>query len=568
MRRVYSYIRFSTPEQAEGHSLQRQTDYAQRYAEQNGLILDESLSLRDEGLSAYHQTHIRRGALGAFLRAVEDGLVPSGSILIVEGLDRLSRAEPILSQAQLSQIINAGITVVTASDGKSYSRESLKSNPMDLVYSLLIMIRAHEESDTKSRRVRQSIHARIERWLDGREKGIIRQGRDPRWVQPNADKTGFELIPECADGVRFIVQKYLAGWGAVRITEAMNEGNLSAGTKQMNRGTVYRIIRNPALVGENRLEIDGQLYRLPGYYPPVITEATFHELQACAGQREAGGRTSPVPAILTGIQTAYCGYCGRIMVGQNSLNKMRPDGTLPEYARRIMCCDASHWRRCPVTSSANVSLLERAVLEYCADSLNLSSLIEDSVLASEAQARLNKSVAAHAEATAAIARMTEQFLKMDKVPAAFTTRVNELESEVQILEQEIDRARSEATALRSKSSPDLIDQWQLLKTASDALDAEARLQVRELIRQTFRRIDVFLKGFGGSGDEGIAQRIAQRIYRQAFGGSVDDSIDLVLHGRSGRIRILAINRKTGAWQAGSEFEAEALQNMMTALMRR
>ena len=150
---------FQPPEQAEGSSLARQSEYAQRYAADHGYVLDDSLTLRDEGLSAYHQRHIKQGALGVFLRAVDDGLVPEGSVLIIETLDRLSRAEPIVAQALLSQIINAGISVVTASDGKEYSRESLRANPMDLVYSLLVMIRAHEESDTKSRRVNAALAA-------------------------------------------------------------------------------------------------------------------------------------------------------------------------------------------------------------------------------------------------------------------------------------------------------------------------------------------------------------------------------------------------------------------------
>lgn len=106
----------------------------------------------DEGLSAYHQRHVTSGALGAFLAGVQAGRIEAGSVLVVEGLDRLSRAEPIQAQAQLAQIVNAGITVVTASDGKVCSRERLKANPMDLVYSLLLMIRAHEESDTKGKR--------------------------------------------------------------------------------------------------------------------------------------------------------------------------------------------------------------------------------------------------------------------------------------------------------------------------------------------------------------------------------------------------------------------------------
>lgn len=44
--------------------------------------------------------------------------MPAGSVLIVQGLDRLSRAEPRQAQAQLAQIVNAG---VTASNGREYN---------------------------------------------------------------------------------------------------------------------------------------------------------------------------------------------------------------------------------------------------------------------------------------------------------------------------------------------------------------------------------------------------------------------------------------------------------------
>lgn len=539
-------------------------DYARTYAEQHGLTLDESLSLRDEGLSAYHQAHVRRGALGAFLRAVEEGLVPKGSTLIVEGLDRLSRAEPIEAQAQLTQIINAGISVVTASDGKEYSRRTLKANPMDMIFSLLVMIRAHEESDTKSRRVRKQIHARIERWLDGSQRGIIRQGRDPRWVREKPDKSGFDLVPEYAEGVRFIVNKYIAGWGAVRITEAMNKEKLSAGTEQMSRGTVYRIIRNPALIGENRLEVDGKAYVLPDYYPAAIPLAKWHELQLRVRDRESSGRKGPVPAIITGIRTTYCGYCGSIMVAQSTLSKMRADGSLPSYARRIMCASASQWRNCSVMNSANIGLVEKAVVEYCGDALNLSALLDDQVVQHDSHTRLNTALSRHAEVVAAITRMTDQFLTMDKVPGAFTQRVNDLENESLVLQREIEDARSDIDALRSKGSSDLMQQWAELKKAADDLDADARLQVRELIRQTFRRIDVFLKGFGGAEDDGVANRIAARMYKQAYGSVPENPIDLVLHGRSGQLRIITIDRKSGVWRGGSAIDAQALEKIIGA----
>jgi DNA invertase Pin-like site-specific DNA recombinase len=135
---VYSYLRFSDPRQAEGSSADRQLEYAQRWAAERGLVLDESLSLRDEGLSGYHSRHVSHGALGVFLRAVEDGHIEAGSVLVVEGLDRLSRAEPLKAQAQLTQIIHAGIRVVTAADGQEYSLESIKANPYRLIHSLVV----------------------------------------------------------------------------------------------------------------------------------------------------------------------------------------------------------------------------------------------------------------------------------------------------------------------------------------------------------------------------------------------------------------------------------------------
>ena len=62
--KAYSYIRFSTPEQAKGDSLPRQTAAARRYAISHGLELDESLTFRDLGVSAHHGRNAEVGALG------------------------------------------------------------------------------------------------------------------------------------------------------------------------------------------------------------------------------------------------------------------------------------------------------------------------------------------------------------------------------------------------------------------------------------------------------------------------------------------------------------------------
>src|SRR5260370_1229766 len=91
-RRAYSYIRFSTVQQAEGGSLARQTSLSQAYCERKTLTLDDTLKLSDLGVSAFRGDNVRDGALAGFLEACRTGRVSHGRVLIVESLDRLSRS--------------------------------------------------------------------------------------------------------------------------------------------------------------------------------------------------------------------------------------------------------------------------------------------------------------------------------------------------------------------------------------------------------------------------------------------------------------------------------------------
>src|SRR5262245_42614109 len=86
---AYSYIRFSSPEQAQGDSVRRQTALRDAWLTRSGAILDTSLSLRDCGVSAFtgaHRHNPDRHALAMFLKLVEAGRVPRGSYLVIENL--------------------------------------------------------------------------------------------------------------------------------------------------------------------------------------------------------------------------------------------------------------------------------------------------------------------------------------------------------------------------------------------------------------------------------------------------------------------------------------------------
>lgn len=534
--RVYSYLRFSDPRQSAGSSADRQTEYARRWAAERGLVLDEALTMRDEGLSAYHQRHVTQGALGVFLAAISDGRIAAGSVLIVEGLDRLSRAEPILAQAQLSQIISAGVTVVTASDGREYNRETLRAQPMDLVYSLLVMIRAYEESDTKSRRVKAAIRRQCEQWIAGTYRGVIRNGKDPAWVRWNG--AAFELIPERAEATRLAIARYRMGDGAVRTFKHLGTAGLTLTPAGGTAANLYKMMRVPALRGVKRIEVGGESYELEGYYPPLLSDQEWAELQHLLSDRRRRRGRGEIVGFITGISMTYCGYCGEAMVAQNIMHRVRADGSLADGHRRLICCGYSAGNQCPVPGSISIVPVERALLAWCADQMNLASLMEGDGQVEAIRGRLADLRSQAAKTEAQIERITEALLSDDAPPAAFARKARELEADLESQKTEILDAEGQMARLARTSTESSADVWMRLRDAALEMDSEARLQVRKLVLDTFSKIEIYHRGTPPQQGK-------------------KPPIQVQLTSKTGVRRILMIDRRTGDYTAGWNAQAVA-----------
>lgn len=532
--RVYSYLRFSDPKQAAGGSIDRQLEYAARWAADHEMELDASLSLRDEGLSAYHQRHVRQGALGVFLRAIEDGQVPAGSVLIVEGLDRLSRAEPLQAQAQLAQIVNAGITVVTASDGREYNRERLKAQPMDLVYSLLVMIRAHEESDTKSKRVKAAIRRQCEGWIAGTWRAPIRVGKDPHWVR-ETEGGGFELAADRASAVRLVIEMFRQGHGAVRIVRELAERGLQISeTGRTHSSNIYKILANRMLIGEKSVEVDGETYRLDDYYPALLTPAEFADLRYLAEQRGRRKGKGEIPGVVTGLGITYCGYCGAAIVAQNLMGRKRlPDGRPYPGHRRLHCVTYSQSVGCKISGSCSVVPVERALMLYCSDQINLTRLLEGDADTASVSAQLASARQRVAALEAQVRRVTDALLLDDgEAPAAVLKRLRELESQLAGERREVDSFEHHLAASAAAVAPAAADAWRDLVNGVEQLDYDARMMARQLVADTFSKIVVYQSGFRPDIEEG--------------------SIGLLLVAKRGSTRMLHVDRRTGEWRAAED----------------
>lgn len=535
MSNVYSYLRFSSLKQKAGTSVDRQMDYARQWAEKNGMRLDESLTMRDEGLSAYHQRHIKSGALGVFLEAISAGRIPAGSVLIVEGLDRLSRAEPILAQAQMAQIINADITVVTAFDGKRYNRESLKANPMDLVYSLLIMIRAHEESETKSQRARAAIRKHCETWGSDQQRPVA-MGRAPQWLAREGGR--WVIVEERATAIRRAIDLFRLGHGHRRITETLQAEGLSLTGSAPVANQLYRIIRNPALAGIKGMAVGDETFSLTGFYPALVSQAEFSELQVMMADRARtrGTQDGGMIGIVTGLGITTCGYCGGMMTACNVMSRARQDGLLSDGNRRIMCSCYTTRKPCPHPASMSVVPVEQAIMAYCADRMNLSALISGGDRQAPARARLASAKSAASEIEAQLAKITEALIAAsDAAPLVFVRKARELEEDLARIKAEVTAAEHEVTAMTRQATPDMANTWAVLISGVKAMDNSARMMARQLVRDTFERIIVCVNGPEPKYDVGNAA--------------------LLLRSKAGITRMLLINRKTGEWKAAEDLSA-------------
>lgn len=318
--KAYSYIRFSTPEQAQGDSLRRQTSMAAEYCTRHGLTLDTELTMQDLGVSAYRGKNLDgTGKLGVFLDAVKAGDVAHGAVLLLESLDRLTRQSARKAVAILGDIVDLGIDVVTLNDGKRYSKSSF--DDIELVIAVLLMSRAHNESREKGRRVADAWAAKRAGKAGqgyGRTANVLTK-IVPGWIRVEDGKC--KLIPERAKIVRRVFALFMAGHGQHAIAKTLEGEKVPrfGRSKHWHQSYIAKILRTPAVIGTMTPHTDDSTTRTPqtpieGYYPAVIDRELWNRAQALIETHaKSPGATSSrlVQNILSGL--AKCPHCGGAM---------------------------------------------------------------------------------------------------------------------------------------------------------------------------------------------------------------------------------------------------------------
>jgi DNA invertase Pin-like site-specific DNA recombinase len=485
MATAYSYIRCSTPEQLKGDTLRRQLADTKEWAAKHGHVLDDTL--RDLGRSAFKGAHAKFGALRAFLDLVEGGEVAKGSYLVVESLDRLSREAVLDALPRLLDLIAAGITIVTLADGQEYSDTRLRADPSPLIMSLLIMMRAHEESKTKSVRVGKA-------WANKRvraaESGQAMTAVCPAWIKlVGGPRSGrYELIPERAAIVARIFEDTIAGMGRRMIARALNAERVPTWGVGGKRGLMWhdsyvqKILENPAAFGRfeplsKRAGGDGSgNVVLDNYFPAAIDEATFYAATAAAKSRgSGGGRTSSGHRnLLRGL--AKCGSCGG--------NLTTVDKGKRSSGPKLICSAANIGAGCDDRTYYAYAPLEMGVLAAVSDRLD-QLVLSSRDRAAEIRVRRDAAIARRAERQARLDNLLELVASGAK-GASLAAQVTSLQSDIDTAADEIAKLDAEVRAAEGDRGDDPAASFLELQRQLRETEGDEHVRARAAIAQRLR----------------------------------------------------------------------------------
>jgi DNA invertase Pin-like site-specific DNA recombinase len=223
---IYPYVRYSSEQQSGGSSYKRQMGDILKYAKDNEYKVNDSLKLRDLGLSAFTAKHIEKGSLGDFLEALDANVIEADgtAYLCVEQIDRLSRQSIDDAYQVFRKILKANVNVITLMDKKIYTKDSL-NDLMSIMYSSMLMAQANEESAKKSERILKSFDKKTDDLNNG--KNIQYVGMLPGWVENKGSKkqTKF-VVNEKVETVKKIFQMYIENISMGDIARIFNEKNI------------------------------------------------------------------------------------------------------------------------------------------------------------------------------------------------------------------------------------------------------------------------------------------------------------------------------------------------------
>src|SRR6516162_795434 len=362
MQKALAYIRFSSDEQKDGTSIERQTRNTDRYAERLGLRIEKVIL--DEGKSAYKGEHLSNGNLGRFLAEADKGGY-RGYRFLVEEQDRLSRQGILATLTVFKRILDAGMEIhVTEKDLVVRCYEDLDN----LAIAVPTVVNGSTANEYTKKLSERLLSARASEREKARTTGLAVTAKVPAWLKAEVGKKAV-VIPEHAKTVTRIFELAGLGLGAKRIVRSLEEEKRRPFGKNTEWSVEYvqKILRSRAVLGEwQPHKLDGKKRvpvgePIPNFYPSIVTQLQFDAARKAVeaktrfrkdGRRGySGGRLDPRTL-----------FTPRVYDYDNKVKMVYNPGRKGDYARL-----ESRWRVGHRQHSVRLEEFERLMLQILPD---------------------------------------------------------------------------------------------------------------------------------------------------------------------------------------------------------
>lgn len=414
MTLAFSYARFSTKSQAIGTSLERQLNASRLFCSERGLTLSPK-GYHDLGVSGFKQ--VKRPELEQMLHAIQSGDIPSGSYILIEAIDRLSRKGISHTQDVLKQILQYKVKVAfVGEDAKTLNGQVLDEHSLNDLSSVILVALAadlaHKESVRKSKLVKAAKLIIRKKATEGHKV----RGHTMFWIDWSDKKQDFVLNDRVKD-VQTIIQLRREGQGPRKIAKTMNELGIKGPRGNLwNHMSVTIVLKSPVLYGAYQTHqiIEGQKVPdvlLENHYPALLTKEEYIKIQADSSKANKGRPSKANP--FSGVLRCECGQA-MLFSKRTNLDK---NGDPLEYEYHF--CIGSTEGRCK-----NKKRIRDLVPL-------LASIMDKLVINQTPKKNLNTELIKATEQK--IEKLNNMLLELDNPPMSVLKTIQKLEQELDIL---------------------------------------------------------------------------------------------------------------------------------------
>lgn len=268
---AFAYIRFSSKRQELGNSVSRQMEAATKWCQYNNIELSE-VTFEELGISAFKEGGKRPG-LADMIDCIKKGIIPTGSYVLLENSDRLSRRGFKVALDLVHEMVSLGVYIVTLSNGQIFSKDNI-TELSAMLPLLLDADRGRAESVRKSNLIKSA--------KKGIRESRAKKGKLPFWLTNN---DGNLELNEHTVKVEKMIELRLQNWSAQRIAKYLNEHNmLTARETTWAAISISATLKNRLLYGckEYTEVIDGKMVpieQVDNWAPAICTKKVWQSFQ-------------------------------------------------------------------------------------------------------------------------------------------------------------------------------------------------------------------------------------------------------------------------------------------------